>query len=89
MICEKPEDRVQFPIDNGLIAEAQTIGNGAYVHDINCCIGTYRSWVRLWSERWESQYWYKAVEAERTLRGTVAAAKLGRPYHAPWATRKA
>ncbi len=61
----------------------------AYVHSVNRCIGSYRSWIAIWNEKFDSRYWYDAVDAEQALRGWVLAAKLKRPFHAPWATRKA
>ncbi len=81
-------DKIPYPIDNGLIQEAQMIGDGKYVHCANTAIGNYRYYVRRWGETWEPAIWYEAVKAERVIRGIVAESKMGKNFYAPWATRR-
>lgn len=87
-MAAQERDRIPYPIDEGLIREAQMIGSGAWVHDINRAIANYRYGIKRWQETYECHRWYAVVKSERELRGIVAEARMGKHFHAPWATRK-
>lgn len=84
----KPEDQIPYPVDEKLIQEALSIGNGAYVHDINCYLGEYRSWISNWNKSYDISYWFKIIISERKLRGAIHEAKSGRNIKPPWLIRK-
>lgn len=77
--------QIPYPIDEDLIRQAQSLGDGKYVHDINCAIGEYRGYARVWTQTWNPQYWSKTEHWERQLRGIVAQAKIGKITCGPWA----
>lgn len=81
----KAEHRIPYPIDEELIRQAHSIGDGRFVHDVNQKICNYECIVKAWNQSFEHAYWNQCVNAERSLRGVIAEARLGVTRRAPWA----
>lgn len=68
----------EYPIDQQLLIEAETLGSGADIHDRN----KYRLGYSRAAERYKANpnqtNWLYCNDVERLLRGVVAEAKCGR-----------
>lgn len=68
----------EYPIDNQLLVDCESLGSGADIHDRNKYRASYRNQIRKYNESKNPQYYWWAAEAERLLRGVVAESKLNR-----------
>jgi hypothetical protein len=68
----------EYPVDERLLIEAETIASGADIHDRNKYRVGYKRAIEVYKKTPSHHQWHYCVDVERLLRGVIAEAKAGR-----------